>query len=198
MIHGSSGEYQPRLVVVTGLLGSGKTTLSRTLSEDFDYDYLGIGDELARIYRLQNNLADDQPVSGLARMPIHRMIRMHDPDYFARLCIAGDYEKRVVDGLRNQYDAERITSAGGMIVSLVAPRPVRFARRLGSGEAAKDGSIYDLVSREMAELDGDDRDGAQVLRVMALAVTDGFFIDASGTRKDTINQFIEGVGKSGL
>lgn len=167
-----------RLVVVAGLLGSGKSTIANRLTLEEGYDSRSVGDELARLYCLENGLSPDSPVPGLERMKTHKRIRQSDPSYFARFIIEEPYERRVIDGLRNYDDAIQAVKAGGYMVTLVAPRPFRLFRRLDT-DLGKDPSLASLVTRELTELDDSDPAGSQALRVMALAHDHGIFIDAS-------------------
>ncbi len=182
-----------KLVTVTGLLGSGKTSLASRLSKEFGFESTNIGDELARVYRAENALGDDYVVPGLECMKVHKSIRQYDPQYFGRFVCEGDYKYRVVDGLRNMNDAKQLVKAGGLVVSLVAPRAQRFKRRLDL-QSAKDPSLEAMLQREMQELDDPDPDGAQTLRVMALAVEHGFLVDANQPADDVFAEVAEKLG----
>ncbi len=180
------------LVCVTGLLGSGKTELVKGL-ETFDFESLNIGDELARLYRIEHNLSENCAVPGLERMKTHKKIRQQDPEYFARFIVEGTYARRVIDGLRNLRDAEQLIKAGGHIISLVAPRAVRMSRRLGLDDA-KDPSLSAMLERELTELNDSDMNGAQALRVMALSENNGFFVDATQTKEAVLEQVADRLG----
>lgn len=176
---GPSGYGSDRkLVIITGLIGSGKTELVGKLVSGDGFEPRNIGNELARIYRLRYGLPDNEAVPGLARMGVHKAVRRNDPDYFFRYITEEPYERRVIDGLRNYRDAVRATELGARIIALVAPRAVRFDR-CQYRDSIKDPSIDEMTMREERELDDPDPDGAQAIQVMRLADTHGLTIDAT-------------------
>jgi GTPase SAR1 family protein len=184
------------LVVVTGLPGSGKTTLARGLVRNYGFESRSVGDELARLYRLEHGLPPEAPVDGTRRMPIHKKVRQTDPTYFTRYCLDGNYKRRAVDGLRNLYDARNVVSAGGYIIALTAPQDLRIARR--QHDTAKDADTAALLRREQAELDDPDINGAQALAVMGLAHCHGFCVNGSQAAEQVLHDTVAGPRVRGV
>jgi hypothetical protein len=179
-----------KLITITGNAGAGKSVLAQKLHAEYGFEIRNIGDELARLYRLAHGLSADTTVQGLERMKVHKEVRERDPKYFSRFILGDTCERRLVDGLRNYRDACDFIAHGGIVISLAAPRPVRFLRRL-EADLNKDPDLYSLLQREMQELNDSDPDGAQTLRVMALAATNGFFVDATQPPETVFNEVVE-------
>lgn len=185
------------LFTVTGLPGSGKTTLLTSLANDYGIEVRNIGDELAQIYRHLNGLESSVAVTGLERMKVHKLVRQTDPGYFRRFITDEICGVRAIDGLRNYVDALHLIRHGGFVVSLVAPRPIRIVRRLHDN-MHKDPSLEALMARELSELNDSDPDGAQALRVMAMAHDHGFFVDASQGKEQVLTQVLTGFEEIGV
>lgn len=183
--------------VIAGLPYAGKTELSTALV-GYGFKSRNIGDELARLVRVEKSLPQSSSVTGLERMPMHRLKRETDPDYFARFCTEELLSHRTVDGLRNLSDARKTLEAGGFVISLIAPRPVRMLRWLEYGDRQKDPDIDSLVLREIQEMDNPDPDSAQAVRVMALADERGFFIDASQPRVKVLEDALNSMKDLGI
>jgi len=184
-----------KFVIIAGGLGSGKSTLTESLVERCDAESRNVGDELANIYRRMHGIPSSEQVAGLQRMQIHKLVRDSDPNYFIDLLsMPSRHSLCVIDGLRNMSDALGLVKQhDARVISLVAPRAIRFSRRLGI-DTAKDPDIQSMVEREISELNDRDLDGAQTIEVMAMAQEHGIFIDARKPANEVFDQAVEYLG----
>lgn len=190
----------PRLIQISGTLGSGKDSVGNMLAEKYGYQHVSAGDVLRTEARLQGYT---DPLSReVLGMIGDQLAHAHGPGPITRGAIK-QYEKvadqfpggLAISGIRSVEEAEAAKAHDGFILFTDAPEAVRFKHVRARGRGDDDSSLDEFVAREQQELHGttpEGKDGIYILGVKALA--DAVIVNETGTFEELFTKATQALG----
>jgi dephospho-CoA kinase len=177
----------PRLIQISGTLGSGKDSVGDMLAEKYGYQHVSAGDVLRTEARAQG-YTDPIPREVLGKIGDH-LAHTHGPGPITRGALK-QYEQvadqfpggLAISGIRRVEEAKAAKAHDGFILFTDAPETVRFKHVQARGRGDDGTSLEDFIAREQQELHGttaDGKDGIYILGVKALA--DAVIVNETGT-----------------
>jgi cytidylate kinase len=157
------------IIALSGLPGTGKTTLARALAEKLNGAYLGFGDHVRKLAREQDRASDRSSLQDLGETLVR-----DDPQGFTNGVLAQaphDWKVLVVDGVRHLSvldvlrDYARQSDASLQLIHLTVDMPVRIDRIVARGA--------DPSTAPTAERHASERDVSQRLADSANICLDG-------------------------
>lgn len=140
-------ESRLNIIGVVGQPLSGKDSVARILAER-GYAHVSTGD-LLRAYMQEVGLGE--PTRPLTRSTANALRAEHGPDYLVHLALEKHPDHVVVGGIRTVPEAEALKAAGGRIVWVEAPQPLRFERLSVRNRTGDDVTIEEFQAQEAAE-----------------------------------------------
>lgn len=156
----------PELLI--GLVGhpsSGKTYAARYIAKRFGYTMV-TGSDVIRYYGLSQGVV---PSSRDEFDRIGKQMRhQHGNTALADRILSTDSRNLVWDGIRNYYyDTTHFKEAGGFLIGLVCPLPIRHRRYENTPTQGTHLSLSAFYDLERREYDDPDPYGSQVDRVLS-------------------------------
>lgn len=142
-----------KLILITGMPGSGKTTAARYLAE-LGYRVVNLGDEVRRIAEERGLKPSRENLLKLAE----ELRRNGGRDAVARRCIehikAEGWERIAVDGIRSLEEVEAFREAFGdaLLIAIHASPRTRFERLKIRGRLDDPKSWDEFYARDLEEL----------------------------------------------
>ncbi len=145
---------------------SGKDTVAAYLTDNHGFVHVSTGD-LVRFYVIENKLGE--PTRPVLHKASNDLRAKHGPDYFAKLALQDEARRLIISGLRNPHEVRAIKDAGGHIIAVRAPQPLRYERAKQRGRIGDDLTLEEFVRQEEAENAHRDPNGQRVMEVLDLA-----------------------------
>ena len=177
------------LIGITGTFGSGKGAVVDYLVAKQGFRHVSARKIWTQELEARKMLVDRDTMTSFA----NSMRAEHGPAYFMERAldtVESETENVVIESVRTVAETQMLKDRGGVLLAVNADIKERYRRISGRGSALDKVSFDDFVRQEKLELENDDPNKQNVLKVVSMA---DLVINNNGTikeLKENVNTFL--------